>query len=130
VALLPGGIEGACDGFVDAALRQGPRLRHESPARKRDYLERLTRGGFPEAVARNPRRRAAVYESDVTSLVERGVSELAVIERRGGLRRLLALLAGRNGTLLVQSALATISGVPWTTLVRYLEAYAEPSLKK
>ena len=57
----------------------------------------------------------------LTNLVERDVQELAAIERRGDLRRLLALLAGRSGGLLVPATLATASGIPRTTLNRYLE---------
>jgi predicted AAA+ superfamily ATPase len=44
-----------------------------------------------------------------------------VIQRRGELRRLLALLAGRSGQLLVPASLASQSGIPRTTLVRYLD---------
>ncbi len=40
---------------------------------------------------------------------------------RGDLRRLLALLAGRSGGLLVPATLAAASGIPRTTLNRYLE---------
>ena len=47
--------------------------------------------------------------------------ELASIERRGDLFKLLTLLAGRAGSLLVPAALAGQSGIPRTTLVRYLQ---------
>ncbi len=63
-------------------------------------------------------------DSYLTSLIERDIKELAVIERRRDLRRLLALLAllaGRSGGLLVPAALAAESGIPRTTLNRYLE---------
>ncbi len=79
------------------------------------------RGGFPEAVRRSPRRRAAFFDSYLTILIERDMKEIAAIERRGDLRRLLALLAGRSGNLLVTAALAAESGIPRTTLNRYLE---------
>jgi hypothetical protein len=66
-------------------------------------------------------RRAAFFDSYLTNLIERDVKELAVIERRSDLRHLLALLAGRTGSLLVAATLATESGIPRTTLNRYLE---------
>lgn len=109
------------DGFIDAAFARGPSLSRTSTLRKRDYLERVVRGGFPEAVRRSPRRRAAFFDSYLTSLIERDVKELAAIERQGDLRRLLGLLAGRSGALLVPATLAGESGVPRTTLNRYLE---------
>lgn len=67
------------------------------------------------------RRRAAFLESYLTSLIERGATELSIIKRRGDLRR---LLVGRPGGLLVQGALVTQSGIPRTTLSRYVELLA------
>lgn len=116
-----GEISRAPDAFIDAAFAQGPALSRASVLRKRDYLERVVRGGYPEAVRRSPRRRAAFFDSYLTNLIERDVKELAAIERRGDLRRLLALLAGRSGGLIVPATLAAESGIPRTTLTRYLE---------
>jgi uncharacterized protein len=116
-----GEIDRSPDAFIDAAFAHGPALSRTSALRKRDYLERVVRGGYPEAVRRSPRRRKAFFDSYLTNLIERDVRELAVIERRSDLRRLLALLAGRSGSLLVPAALAAESGIPRTTLNRYLE---------
>ena len=88
-----GELERSPDAFVDAAFGRGAGLSWTSTLRKRDYLERIVRGGYPEAVRRSPRRRAAFFDSYLTNLIERDVKELAAIERRGDLRRLLALLA-------------------------------------
>jgi predicted AAA+ superfamily ATPase len=63
-------------------------------------------------------------------LIERDVLELASIERRGDLFKLIALLAGRSGNLMEPSTLATQSGIPRTTLVRYLELLASVFLIK
>jgi len=116
-----GEIDGEPDRFIDAVFRHGPELRHTSKLRRSDYLDRALRGGFPEAVARASRRRTAFFESYLSTLIERDISELSMIERRGELRRMLALLAGRAGGLLVPQAMATQSGIPRTTLRRYLE---------
>ena len=116
-----GELERSPDAFADAAFARGPGLSRTSTMRKRDYLDRVVRGGYPEAIRRSPRRRAAFFDSYLTNLIERDVKELAAIERRGDLRRLLALLAGRSGGLLVPATLATASGIPRTTLNRYLE---------
>lgn len=116
-----GEINDGPDGFIDAAFAHGPRLNHSSTLRRRDYLERVTVGGFPEAVRRTPRRRTAFFDSYLSTLIERDVLQLAHIERRGELLKLLSLLAGRAGGLLVPATLAGQSGIPRTTLVRYLE---------
>jgi uncharacterized protein len=116
-----GELERSPDAFVDAAFARGPALARASALRKRDYLDRLVCGGYPEAIRRSARRRTAFFDSYLTNLIERDVQELAAIERRGDLRRLLALLAGRSGGLLVSAKLADVSGIPRTTLNRYLE---------
>ena len=116
-----GELEQSPDAFIDAAFAHGPGLSRVSALRKRDYLDRVVRGGYPEAIRRSPRRRGAFFDSYLTSLIERDVQELAAIERHGDLRQLLALLAGRSGGLLVPATLATASGIPRTTLNRYLE---------
>ncbi|HEY5985442.1 MAG TPA: AAA family ATPase, partial [Streptosporangiaceae bacterium] len=43
------------DAFIDAAFAYGPALSRTSVLRKRDYLERVVRGGYPEAVRRSAR---------------------------------------------------------------------------
>lgn len=125
-----GELTGGTDGFIDAAFAHGPDLNHVSELRKRDYLERIVRGGFPEAVRRNARRRAAFFDSYLSTLIERDVLEIANIERRGELLKLLALLAGHAGGLLVPNALAGRSGLPRTTLTRYLELLSSVFLIK
>ncbi len=79
---------------------------------------------------RTPRRRTAFFDSYLSTLIERDVLELATIERRGELLKLLALLAGRVGNLLVPATLAGQSGIPRTTLVRYLELLSSVFLTK
>lgn len=125
-----GEVTGGPDRFIDAAFRHGPGLDHSSKLRRRDYLERAVIGGFPEAVRRTARRRAAFFDSYISTLIERDVLELANIERRGDLLKLLALLAGRTSGLLVPSALASASGIPRTTLTRYLELLSSVFLIK
>lgn len=125
-----GEMAGGPDRFIDAAFRHGPALDHTSSLRRRDYLERAVTGGFPEAVRRTPRRRTAFFDSYISTLIERDVLELASIERRGDLLKLLALLAGRMSGLLVQSILASSSGIPRSTLVRYLELLSSVFLIK
>lgn len=116
-----GELDGGADRFVDAAFAHGPAITHTSGLRKRDYLDLAVRGGYPEAVRRSPRRRAAFFDSYLATMIERDVRQLSLIERRGELRRLLTLLAGRSGGLLVPASLATQAGLPASTLRRYLD---------
>ncbi len=116
-----GEMNGGHDMFIDAAFRHGAAIEHSSRLRKRDYLDLAVVGGFPEAVRRTPRRRAAFFASYLSTLVERDVLEVSSIERQGDMFRLLALLAGRVSGLLVPGTLAGQAGIPRTTLARYLE---------
>jgi uncharacterized protein len=125
-----GEIQDGPDGFVDAVFAPDADIAHRSDLRRGDYLERVVIGGYPEAVRRTARRRRAFFDSYLTTLIERDVTELASIERRGDLRRLLALLAGRSGNLLVPHSLAQVSGIARTTLNRYLELLATVFLIK
>ena len=125
-----GELHGRPDGFVDAAFGHGPQLTRSSTLRRRDYLERAATGGFPEAVRRTARRRTAFFDAYLTTLIERDVLELSSIERRGDLLKLLSLLAGRTASLLVPATLAGQSGIPRSTLVRYLELLSSVFLIK
>jgi predicted AAA+ superfamily ATPase len=125
-----GEIGGDPDRFVDAAFAHGPALSHSSELRRRDYLDRIVAGGFPEALRRAPRRRTAFFDSYLSTLIERDVLQVANIERRGDLLKLIGLLAGRTGGLLVPATLASQTGLSRSTLVRYLELLATVFLIK
>jgi uncharacterized protein len=122
--LSQGEIDGAPDGFVDAAFRSGSDLRIESaPLNRMDYLERALRGGYPEAVRRTaPRRRARFFESYLSDLIARDLRQVADIERPTELRRLLGVLAATTAGLSVPHRISSDVGLPMTTLRRYLDA--------
>ncbi|MFG1873634.1 ATP-binding protein [Sphaerisporangium sp. NPDC049003] len=126
-----GEIEGTADGFVDALFAEGERLSHTSAVTRNEYAERIVRGGFPEAVARsNPRRRERFFDSYVSDLIARDVSQLAEIERGPQMRALVRLLAARSGQLLVANAMSTAAGLSATTVHRYLALLDEVFLTK
>ena len=78
-------------------------------------------GGFPEAVRRAPRRRTDFLDAQLSTLIQRDVLEPAHIRRHGEFMKLLVLLVGHAGGLLVPGSPAGRSGIPRTTLLRYLE---------
>jgi uncharacterized protein len=125
-----GEIDGEGDRFIDAAFHRGPALTHRTTLRRRDYLERIVRGGYPEATRRSARRRAAFFDSYLSTLIERDVAELSVIERRRELRQLVTMLAGRAAGLLVPGTIASQLGLSNTTVRRYLELLATVFLIK
>lgn len=91
------------------------------PAAPTVIEERLLRGGFPEPVARSGfARRQAWFAAYAKTLVERDVRDLANIEGLSALPRLLRLVAARSGETMNLSSLSRETGVPHTTLTRYV----------
>ncbi len=118
--LSQGEIEGAAEGFLDAAFARAlPAMTGKAEARP-DLLARALRGGFPEAAGRPADRRGEWFGSYLTTILQRDVRDLARIEGLADMPRLLALLAGRaTGTLNAADLSRTLS-VPLSTLKRYL----------
>ncbi|TYB58000.1 ATP-binding protein, partial [Microbispora tritici] len=126
-----GEIDGTPDGFVDVVFAEGENLRHTSTLSRADYAERVVRGGFPEAVAReNARRRERFFDSYVSDLIARDVSQLSEIERTAEMRALVRSVAARSGQLLVGSSLGGAVGLSTATVNRYLGLLEEVFLIK
>lgn len=110
-------IEGSSAAFADVAFGGGWPEGPTCP----DLEERILRGGFPEPVSRSTiARRRAWFASYVKALIERDVRDLADIEGSAHLPKLLHALARRPYDVLNLSALARETGVPHTTLTRYV----------
>ena len=120
--LSQGEIEGSPDGFVDAVFDAGIDIPPvASELRRKDYLNRALRGGYPEAVRREqPRRRDRFFESYVADLLARDVKQVAQIERSSDMRRLLSLLAAQTAGLVNHSRLASELAITAPTVKNYI----------
>jgi uncharacterized protein len=125
-----GEIEQRRESFIDTVFTLDPHLAGTSDEPRSGYVERVCRGGFPEAVRRDEGRRARFFAAYGNDLVERDVSQLADIQRRDDLHRLLKTMAGRAGQLLNLERLASDAGLPRTTVERYLALFEEVFLIK
>jgi predicted AAA+ superfamily ATPase len=122
-----GELAGVRESFIARAFSDGEQMPSgattgpASTALDPDHLvDVLAGGGFPEAVARSsPARRAAWFSSYVTTVTERTIRDVAEIAGFPDLRRLLAALAARSGSLLNFADLSRTLGMPQTTLKRY-----------
>ncbi len=115
-----GEIEGSADGFVDLAFSLEPPPAR-SDAGTPDLIERMLRGGFPEIVTSiHPDRRSAWWDSYILAILQRDLRELSNVVDLNDLPRLLSLLAARTASLLNHAELSRASGIPATTLRRYL----------
>jgi len=106
--------------FVDTVFDEPGRLLLRTPATRAELGERLLRGGFPEAVRRQPARRRAWYDSYVRTITQRVIRELADLERLADIPRLLTLCAARTGTELNAASIASELGIPARTVSAHL----------
>lgn len=124
VDLLPlsqGEMEGKAGTWIDSLFSNDP-IKLQTVEEDPRLLDRLARGGFPEPSMRDSATRRESWFSDyIRTLLDRDVRDLANIEALSQLPRLLSLLAARAGATLNVISLARDTGIPNTTLHRYLD---------
>lgn len=125
-----GELQSTRDSFVDDVFSEPPADFVADPLARDDYLIRAIRGGYPEAVNREPARRQKFFASYVSDLIERDVMQLSEIQRRPELHRLLGALAARMATLLKIETIASELRTPKTTIERYVALLEEVFLIK
>ncbi|MGQ0623638.1 MAG: ATP-binding protein [Sporichthyaceae bacterium] len=120
--LSQGEIEGVTEGFVEEAFALGADLHRPGVLSRVDYAARISRGGYPDAVLRtDARRRGRLLSSYVDAVVGKDIADLREISQLTELRRLVATVAGRAGSLLVPANVAADLGAPRTTIARYID---------
>jgi predicted AAA+ superfamily ATPase len=113
-------IEGAPGGMVGWLLGNSAQP-PEAPATPRvELIERVARGGFPEAVARDEDRREEWLAAYLSAIVQRDLRDLANIERLAEIPAVLASLAARVRAPLNKVEVSSSVGIPRTSLDRYL----------
>ncbi|MGH3585398.1 MAG: ATP-binding protein [Pseudonocardia sp.] len=125
-----GEIDDRPDGFITRLFAEPDSVTHTSAVERREYAERIVRGGFPEAVARTSARRERFFDSYVDDLLTRDIRQLADIERPAQMRSLLRLVAARSGQLLVGNALSNDLQLTARSVYRYLTLLEEVFLIK
>lgn len=109
-------ISGTADNFVDCLFSQG-----SSFANTEFDWSVVLKGGFPEPFHRaSEQRRRAWFDAYLKALIERDIRDIADIEGLASLPRLLRRLAGEVGDTLNLSGTSRESGIPHTTLTRYI----------
>jgi predicted AAA+ superfamily ATPase len=115
-----GEMKGSRESIMDGFFKKGfPNPFHVDTAF--NLPASVVAGGFPEPVRRaSNRRRTAWFESYITTILDRDIRDLAQIQDLASVPRLLKLLAGRTGGLHNQSEVSRSSGIPNSTLSRYM----------
>lgn len=93
-----------------ATLPRGP-----LPSRT-DYLERICRGGYPEAQRLAPAARRRFFRNYIRTITQRDVPEISHIRRLDELPRILRLLAGMTGQEIKDTELAERLSIDRRTL--------------
>lgn len=114
-------IAGSPGSLVDVLFSDAPLPTGLPGVERQALFQKLLSGGYPEPLARaSEDRRRAWFGSYLTTILQRDVRDMANIEGLTALPRLLSLLAARTSALLNQSDVSRASGLPYTTLGRYL----------
>lgn len=113
---------GAAPDFVDQIFTEPGRfVGSESRWSRRDYLELIVGGSFPEVAGlTSPLARRAWYGAYVDTVAVKDVQEFAQVQRITDLPRMLELIAARSGSSLVLSDIAASLGVTHNTVRTYL----------
>ncbi len=117
--LSRGEIQSQQEHFVDGVFAQD--LPPLQACEASDLKDVVLAGAYPEVIQRTKgKRRDAWFGAYITALLQRDVRDLANIDGLTDMPRLLSLLAARVGGLLNMSELSRSSGIPNSTLKRYL----------
>lgn len=95
--------------------------RIETTERRVDYINRIARGGYPEAGRLSGRLRASWFDSYVERLLERDVADIAPRVDPGRIASVLRLLAANQAGELVKARVARDADVPETSISSYLD---------
>ena len=106
--------------IVELLLDPMGRPAEETPISRAKLAGRVTRGGFPEAVARGPERRGDWLDAYLTAIVQRDLHDLANIDRLAEVPAILTSLAARVRAPLNKTEVGSSIGIPRTSLDRYL----------
>lgn len=120
-----GELAGHRDAFVDQVFQDRLVTPPAGQHRRIDHLRRIVTGGFPDAVARRPDRRAAWFSGYISTLTETLVRDVSGVERLADMPRIVRLCAARSGNELNIASMADELGLPSRTLDGYLKLLAD-----
>lgn len=116
--------------WIDSVF-SGKILAVDQPALGDALLERVLRGGYPEAVARTTgRRRVAWARQYIGAIIARDVRDVAGIEKLDQLPRFLRALAQTAGQMCNYSQLGGRVGLDGKTAARYMGIFEQMYLLK
>jgi len=123
-------IEGQTANWIDTAFT-GHILQGGTPALGIDLVERVLRGGYPEALSRTtPRRRNTWARQYLDAMLQRDIRDVASIDKLDQLPRFLRALAQTAGQMCNYTQLAGQVGLDSKTAARYVGIFEHMYLLK
>jgi predicted AAA+ superfamily ATPase len=113
-------LEGAPGRVVELLTDENARAPAAGAGTRADLIDRIVRGGYPDAVGREDVRREDWLAAYLTTSVQRDLRDLANIERLAEIPAVLASIAARVRAPLNKTEVSSSAGIPRTTLDRYL----------
>jgi len=116
--------------WIDSAFA-GRILKADQPALGSDLVDRVLRGGYPEAISRaTAKRRVAWARQYIDALIQRDVRDVAGIEKLDQLPRFLRALAQTAGQMCNYTQLSGQVGLDGKTVSRYVGVFEQMYLLK
>jgi predicted AAA+ superfamily ATPase len=123
-------IENRPANWIDRVFA-GEILTTDPPVLGRNLVERVLRGGYPEAVARaTEKRRTAWARQYINAILQRDVRDVADIDKLDQLPRFLRALAQTAGQMCNYSGLGGQVGLDGKTVSRYINVFEQMYLLK
>lgn len=122
--LSQGEVSGSRENFIERLLDDPGHViaqATDSRTTRDEYIERVTAGGFPLALARRPSTRGRWFDDYVSLTLERDVTELSKIRQREALPRLLERLAGQTAQMINIAKAAELARMDSETAEAYLK---------
>ncbi|MDP2751540.1 MAG: ATP-binding protein [Rhodocyclaceae bacterium] len=123
-------IEGGAANWIDSVF-SGQILKSVAPALGKFLVERVLRGGYPEAISRaSSKRRSTWARQYLEAIIQRDVRDIASIEKLDQLPRFLNALAQTAGQMCNYSKLGGQVGLDGKTASRYIGVFEQMYLLK
>ena len=123
-------IEGRAANWIDNVF-SGQILKAVAPALGRELVERVLRGGYPEAVSRSSSKRRVVWARQyIEAIIQRDVRDVAGIDKLDQLPRFLRALSQTAGQMCNYSQLGGQLGLDGKTAARYINVFEQMYLLK
>ena len=123
-------IEARTSNWIDSAFA-GQILHPDSPTFGDELVERVLRGGYPEAISRSStKRRMTWFRQYMDSLIQRDVQDIAGLEKLEQLPRFLRALAQTSGQMCNYSKLGGQVNLDGKTATRYIALFEQMYLLK